>query len=268
MFPLFVVAVALWAPSSPPTPGSEARAPQTPAVPGGAASSGPTSAAKNTTPSAMAAPLPVVAPVPTIQLPAGFGLSTEATNFGSTLTVVVSGVPLPPPRPPAEPAALEQGRRLYQQRCAMCHGDKGAADGIGARRITPEPQHLDAVIWQASVTDEEITKAILEGGAAVSRSPMMPANRDLVQKPELVQNLVAYVRSLRAPYGSVLGSLLLGDQTSRAVFAPARKDGTATLVFADVPAGSLQVMVLVDGDGMVGCTLDLTVTKDTTVACP
>ncbi|MBM4282714.1 MAG: cytochrome c, partial [Deltaproteobacteria bacterium] len=204
---------------------------------------------------------------PSIALPRGFSKAARPATFGATLTVVVPGVPVPPPRPPVPPSALEAGRKLYQQRCTLCHGDTGAADGVGARRINPEPQHLDAVIWQASVTDEEITKAILEGGAAVSRSPMMPANRDLKKKPDAVQSLVAYVRSLRAPHGSVMGSLLLADQSSRAGFAAASKDGTATLVFADVPRGKAQLTVLVDGDGKVGCTLDLDVQRDATVTC-
>ena len=204
---------------------------------------------------------------PAFALPQGFGKGAGPAKFGATLTVLVPGVPVPPARPPANPALLEQGRRLYQQRCTLCHGDGGAADGVGARRITPEPQHLDAVIWQASVSDEEITAAILEGGAAVSRSPMMPANRDLKGRPDAVKGLVAYVRSLRAPYGSVLGTLTLADKTSRAAHAAADKNGAATLVFSDVPRGKVQLMVLVDGDGKVGCTLDLDVDKDTTVTC-
>jgi mono/diheme cytochrome c family protein len=204
---------------------------------------------------------------PAITLPAGFGKAARPVTFGATLTVVVPAVPAPPPRPAASPAMLAQGRRIYEQRCTLCHGDSGAADGVGARRVTPEPQHLDAVIWQASVSDDEIAKAILEGGAAVSRSPMMPANRDLKNKPDVVKALVAYVRSLRAPYGSVMGSLMLGDQSSRARFAAAGKDGSATLTFADVPRGKAQLMVLVDGDGKVGCTLDLDVQNDATVHC-
>jgi mono/diheme cytochrome c family protein len=223
-----------------------------------------TTATKPTAPSK-----PSIAPsiAPSFSLPAGFGKSAKPATFGSTLTVVVPGVPVPPPRPAVPASALEQGRRVYQQRCTLCHGDTGAADGVGARRVNPEPQHLDAVIWQASVSDEEITSAILDGGAAVSRSPMMPANRDLKNKPDVVKSLVAYVRSLRAPWGSVLGSVTLADKSSRAVHAAADKAGNATLVFTDVPRGKLQLTVMVDGDGKVGCTLDLDVAKDTTVTC-
>jgi mono/diheme cytochrome c family protein len=240
-------------------------APATP-VPGSPTSTPPPSTTSVTAPSATSAGTGGGL-VPSIALPAGFGKNARPASFGVTLTVVVPGVPVPPPRPAAPPSTLEQGRRLYQQRCTLCHGDAGAADGVGARRVTPEPQHLDAVIWQDNVSDEEITKAILEGGAAVSRSPMMPANRDLKNKPEVVKSLVAYVRSLRAPFGSVMGSLTLADTSSRARYAAARKDGTATLVFPDVPRGKTRLMVLVDGDGKIGCTLELDVQQDTTVTC-
>jgi hypothetical protein len=44
------------------------------------------------------------------------------------------------------------------------------------------------------VTDDEITKAITYGGAAIGKSPMMPANPDLDAKPEVVAALVHIVR--------------------------------------------------------------------------
>jgi hypothetical protein len=50
------------------------------------------------------------------------------------------------------------------------------------------------VAWQKSLTDEQIRKAIVYGGAAVGKSPLMPALRDLEGKPEL-DELLAVVRS-------------------------------------------------------------------------
>jgi mono/diheme cytochrome c family protein len=231
-----------------------------------------TSPAKPKSPTRPAAPTtpPTTTPTttwtPPITWPALPGPAAPVTAT-STLTVVVPAVPVPPPRPVAPAKVLAQGRKLYQQRCSVCHGDTGAADGVGARRLVPEPQHLDAVIWQANVTDDEIAKAILLGGAAVSRSPMMPANPDLKTKPAVVQSLVAYVRQLRAPFGSALGSLALADKSSRAAHGAATRDGTATLVFRDVPRGKAQLTVMVDGDGTVRCTLDVDVQQDTTLSC-
>jgi hypothetical protein len=49
--------------------------------------------------------------------------------------------------------------------------------------------------WQKSVTDEHLAKIILEGGAAVGLSPLMPPNPDLADKPQVVDALVAVIRS-------------------------------------------------------------------------
>lgn len=90
------------------------------------------------------------------------------------------------------PAAQE----LYKMRCAVCHGDSGKGDGPGAASLQPKPRDYSDAAWQASVTDEDIRKTILYGGAAVNKSPAMPAAQDLKDKPEL-DGLVAIVRSFR-----------------------------------------------------------------------
>ena len=117
------------------------------------------------------------------------------------------------------------------------------------------------------MTDDEIARGVVEGGAAVSNSPMMPANPDLKTRTADVKSLVGYVRTLRAKNGSVVASVVLGDKSSRAFHAVADDKGSATVVLADLPKGPATVTVLVDGDGTVGCTLNLTVDKDQTVTC-
>jgi mono/diheme cytochrome c family protein len=212
--------------------------------------------------------LALPAQTPGITLPP---LGRAPLTFGATLTVEVAGVKAPPPRPPAPPRQLAEGKKLYAQRCAMCHGDTGAADGFGARRVEPDPQHLDDVIWQGAVSDEEIEKAILDGGAAVSRSPMMPANPDLKKKPALTKALVAYVRSLRAAHGSVTATVTFPTapaSTPLTVRANAGADGRARVVLANVPKGKARIEIMIDDQGTVGCALDVDVTADATLVCP
>jgi mono/diheme cytochrome c family protein len=214
---------------------------------------------------ALALPAQTVTPT----LPPGLGRAP--LNFGASVVVEVSGVKAPPPRKAPAAKQLEEGRRLYAQRCAMCHGDAGAADGVGARRIKPEPQHLNDVIWQGAVSDAEIEKAILDGGAAVSRSPMMPANPDLKKKPALTKALVAYVRSLRAPFGSVTATATFPAAPTRepiVVRADADKDGRARITFPSLPKGAAKISVMVDDQGSVGCSLDVDVKADATLTCP
>jgi mono/diheme cytochrome c family protein len=211
--------------------------------------------------------LPAQTPTPT--LPPGLGRAP--LSFGATVVVEVAGVKAPLPRKSAPAKQLEEGRRLYAQRCAMCHGDAGAADGVGARRIKPEPQHLNDVIWQGAVSDAEIEKAILDGGAAVSRSPMMPANPDLKKKPALTKALVAYVRSLRAPFGSVTATATFPTAPTLEpviVRGDADKDGRARVTFTNLAKGKARISVMIDDQGTSGCELDVDVKADTTLSCP
>lgn len=93
------------------------------------------------------------------------------------------------------PAAMAKARRIYQERCASCHGEKGNGDGPGAFAVRPKPRDYTNAEWQKTVTDEELAKAIVKGGAAVGKSYMMPANYDLRAKPEVAAGLVQIVRS-------------------------------------------------------------------------
>jgi mono/diheme cytochrome c family protein len=92
-------------------------------------------------------------------------------------------------------AAMLKARKIYQERCASCHGDKGDGKGPGAFAINPKPRDYTNAEWQKTVTDDELTQVIVRGGAAVGKSYMMPANRDLRSKPDVAAGLVQLVRS-------------------------------------------------------------------------
>jgi cytochrome c oxidase cbb3-type subunit 3 len=90
-------------------------------------------------------------------------------------------------------AASSKAREVFDTRCSVCHGSSGKGDGPGAINIVPKPRNYTDKTWQASVTDDQLKKAIAEGGQAVGKSNLMPANPDL--KPEVVDELVKIVRS-------------------------------------------------------------------------
>jgi mono/diheme cytochrome c family protein len=89
----------------------------------------------------------------------------------------------------------EEARAVFAQRCAPCHGPKGRGDGPSSAALNPKPRNYHDAEWQKTVTDEGIAKTILEGGMAVGKSDVMPANPDLEQKPEVVTELVKLLRS-------------------------------------------------------------------------
>jgi mono/diheme cytochrome c family protein len=106
-----------------------------------------------------------------------------------------------PGSPGATPAAggaavdTAAARDIFKSRCSACHGNEGFGDGPGAAALNPKPRNYHDKTWQAKVTDDDIKKTVVYGGAAVGKSPMMPASPDLDAKPEVVAGLVGIVRA-------------------------------------------------------------------------
>jgi len=99
-------------------------------------------------------------------------------------------------QPAATTAAAPSGgaKELFATRCTPCHGASGKGDGAAAAALNPKPRDYTNKEWQASVTDEQLKKVIVGGGASVGKSAAMPPNPDLEGKPDL-DGLVAVVRS-------------------------------------------------------------------------
>lgn len=98
---------------------------------------------------------------------------------------------------PAKPAAnplLPDAKKFYAGRCVPCHGASGKGDGPTGVALTPKPRNFTDRSWQRTVTDLHIEKAILQGGPAVGKSPLMPPHGDLSGKPELLAAMREVVR--------------------------------------------------------------------------
>ena len=98
--------------------------------------------------------------------------------------------------PPATvvPRVNTSGAAIYKERCAACHGVDGKGNGTAAAALNPKPRDHTDKAWQASVSDEDIQKTILLGGAGVGKSPLMPGSPDLGGSPEVIAELVKIVR--------------------------------------------------------------------------
>jgi mono/diheme cytochrome c family protein len=93
----------------------------------------------------------------------------------------------------AGPAA--QATEIFATRCTPCHGADGRGDGAASASLIPKPRNFHDAAWQSSVQDDYLAKIIQYGGAAVGKSPTMPANPDL-RDPAVIQALALHVRSL------------------------------------------------------------------------
>lgn len=89
---------------------------------------------------------------------------------------------------------MDKAQVMFNERCAACHGTEGKGNGPASIALNPKPRNYTDKAWQAATTDEQLRKTILLGGAAVGKSPIMPASPDLDEKPEVVEGLVKIVR--------------------------------------------------------------------------
>jgi mono/diheme cytochrome c family protein len=95
------------------------------------------------------------------------------------------------------PAVMKEAEEVFNTRCSVCHGPRGAGDGAASAGLTPPPRNFQDTAWQTAVSDEHIERIIAYGGGAVGRSPAMPPNPDLADKP-VVKGLRAHIRGLTA----------------------------------------------------------------------
>jgi cytochrome c551/c552 len=100
--------------------------------------------------------------------------------------------------PTATPGAGGGGgasaRAYFEQTCALCHGADGTGTGPMAAQLNPRPRNYTDPNWQASVTDDDIRKIIVQGGAGVGKSNSMPPNPTLKDDPALLDGLVKIIR--------------------------------------------------------------------------
>lgn len=87
----------------------------------------------------------------------------------------------------------ENGKKLYLSTCATCHGDKGDGKGPAGMGLTPPPRNFTDHKAMSTITDEQMFKAIRGGGAAVGKSPVMPAQPQFTDQQIL--DIVAYERA-------------------------------------------------------------------------
>jgi len=91
--------------------------------------------------------------------------------------------------------AAEEAHQLFNAVCVTCHGTDGKGTGSAAVALNPKPRNYTDKAWQAATTDDQIRNIILLGGAGVGKSPAMPAQVQLKDKPLVVEELVHIVRS-------------------------------------------------------------------------
>ncbi len=90
-------------------------------------------------------------------------------------------------------ATAAENYRFY---CAQCHGLEGRGDGPNATKSQPvSPRDHTSAAEMNKLTDEDIINSITDGGAATSKSTLMPPFGKTLTKPEIAA-LKDYLRKL------------------------------------------------------------------------
>jgi mono/diheme cytochrome c family protein len=91
-----------------------------------------------------------------------------------------------------------EGRRVFYTHCVWCHADSTPAGPSNRANVTPTPPLMNDGAKFNGLSDEFMRNIITLGGAAMGKSPMMPAwGRTLSQ--EEIQAMIAFARAVAQP---------------------------------------------------------------------
>ena len=90
----------------------------------------------------------------------------------------------------ASQEARERGRRLFQEHCVLCHGERGDGRGVRREGLSRPPRDFTDAAWRRQTSPRHVYFAIREG----VRGTPMPSWKALDEND--TWDLVAYVLSL------------------------------------------------------------------------
>lgn len=103
-------------------------------------------------------------------------------------------------------AGTTDGDILYKTYCTSCHGIAGNGNGINVADMSVQPRdHTDSSEMGAR-TDDELARAIREGGSSVGKSVLMPPWGQVLDEAQ-VTSLVTYLRELSGTTGGALAEV-------------------------------------------------------------
>ncbi|CAN5174373.1 hypothetical protein BH09GEM1_BH09GEM1_38340 [soil metagenome] len=100
---------------------------------------------------------------------------------------------------PSQPLDLAQGKAIFTQSCASCHGVSGLGDGPAGARLTPQPPAIGTSAHMKGVSPALMYRVISVG---ISGTPMAGFSSVLTSAQRW--NVVTYINSLRATHAQQL----------------------------------------------------------------
>lgn len=128
------------------------------------------------------------------------GQNGQGSQTPSEDRPATSGFQLPQNPKSALTPAGQKGRALYAYYCAICHGKTGKGDGFNSYNLTTPPMNFTDSAKMTSLSDKQIEKTILEGGAALGLSPEMPAWGGVLTQTQAT-DLTVFIRTFAKQNG-------------------------------------------------------------------
>jgi len=91
--------------------------------------------------------------------------------------------------------ASETAKDNYDTYCTQCHGINGDGKGVNTPDMSVQPRDHSDGKDMSSRSNEDLFKAIKEGGQALSKSSLMPPWGGILDDDE-INGLVSYLRTL------------------------------------------------------------------------
>ena len=96
-----------------------------------------------------------------------------------------------------EPFEVRNGRIIYLEHCAPCHGLTGKGDGnYYASGLEPKPRNFTDSKYMRPLKDEYLFGVISKGGAAFGKSQYCPPWGATLKYEEKVWNLITFLKTL------------------------------------------------------------------------
>ncbi len=98
---------------------------------------------------------------------------------------------------PKESFEVRNGRIIYIEHCAPCHGETGKGNGnYYASGLKPKPRDFTGPKFMKQVKDEYLIEVIKNGTAAFGKSPFCPPWGATLGEEEKIKNIIAFLRTL------------------------------------------------------------------------
>lgn len=88
-----------------------------------------------------------------------------------------------------------RAERMYNTYCVQCHGVNRDGNGVNAAHMSVQPRDHGDAKGMSDIPDDQLFKAIKEGGLAVDKSALMPAWKTVLSDED-IHGLVAYLREV------------------------------------------------------------------------